>query len=108
MDDFKAVYRIFKLLDACLDFGESSPDACRVERMGIAEDRRENLLWMMQLKDCADFVARAEWHDGISSLDALGIRMAIKGLEYLRDNLMISKVARRQGHRCGHLIAIWL
>lgn len=50
MDDFKAVYRIFKLLDACLDFDESSPEACGAERLGIAEDRRENPLWMMRLE----------------------------------------------------------
>lgn len=72
MDDFKAVYRIFKLLDACLDFDESSPEACRAEQLGIAEDGRENPLWMLRLKDCADFLTRAEWHDGISSLDRLG------------------------------------
>lgn len=94
MDDFKAIYRILKALDAGLDLDEPSPEAYSAERLGITENRRDNLLWMMQREGYVDGVTRAEYYDGTSSVDATGIRITIKGLEYLHGNSMMAKAAR--------------
>lgn len=94
MDDFKAIYRILKALDAGLDLDEPSPEAYSAERLGITENRRDNLLWMMQREGYVDGVTRAEYYDGTSSVNATGIRITIKGLEYLHGNSMMAKAAR--------------
>lgn len=94
MDDFKAIYRILKALDAGLDLDKPSPEAYSAERLGITENRRDNLLWMMQREGYVDGVTRAEYYDGTSSVNATGIRITIKGLEYLHGNSMMAKAAR--------------
>ena len=94
MDDFKAIYRILKALDAGMDLDEPNPEAYSAERLGITGNRRDNLLWMMQREGYVDGVARAEYYDGTSSVDASGIRPTIKGLEYLHGNSMMAKAAR--------------
>ena len=94
MDDFKAIYRILKALDAGLDLDEPSPEAYSAERLGITENRHDNLLWMMQREGYVDGVTRAEYYDGASSVNATGIRITIKGLEYLHGNSMMAKAAR--------------
>ena len=80
MDDFKAIYRILKALDAGLDLDEPSPEAYSAERLGITGNRRDNLLWMMQREGYVDGVTREEHYDGTSHVDASGIRITIKGL----------------------------
>lgn len=94
MDDFKAICRILKALDADLDLDEPAPEAYSAERLGITGNRRDNLLWMMRREDYADGVTREEYYDGASHVDASGIRVTIKGLEYLHDNSMTAKAAR--------------
>lgn len=94
MDDFKAIYRILKALDAGLDLDEPSPEAYSAERLGITGNRRDNLLWMMQREGYVDGVTRTDYYDGTTSVDASGIRITIKGLEYLHGNSMMAKAAR--------------
>ncbi len=94
MDDFKAIYRILKALDASLDLDEPSPEAYSAERLGITGNRRDNLLWMMQREGYVDGVTREEHHDGTSRVDASGIRITIKGLEYLHGNSMMERAAQ--------------
>lgn len=94
MDDFKAIYRILKALDAGLDLDEPSPEAYSAERLGITGNRRDNLLWMMQREGYVDGVTREEYYDGTSHMDASSIRITIKGLEYLHGNSMMAKAAR--------------
>lgn len=94
MDDFKAIYRILKALDSGLDLDEPSPEAYSAERLGITGNRRDNLLWMMQREGYVDGVTRADYHDGTSHVDASGIRITIKGLEYLHGNSMMERAAQ--------------
>ena len=48
----------------------------------------------MQREGYVDGVTRADYYDGTSSVDASGIRITIKGLEYLHGNSMMAKAAR--------------
>lgn len=108
MDDFKAVYRIFKLLDACLDFDESSPEACRAERLGIAEDGRENPLWMMRLKDCADFATRAECQTASRVWTPWESAWLSRDSNTCTATCLFLKLCAAKGIVGGNLIAIWL
>lgn len=93
MDDFKAIYRILKALDAGLDCDEPAPEAYSAQNLGISENRRENLIWMMQREGYVDGVTRTAYYDGTVSQDESGMCITIKGLEYLHGNSLMAKAA---------------
>ena len=63
MDDYKAIQRILKALDAGLGLVEPNPDAYGAERLGITENRCDDLPRMMQREGCVDGVKLPFEHD---------------------------------------------
>ncbi len=92
MDNFKIIYLILYTLERALD-EELDVKALDAEQLGISDQRRNNLLLMMQ---------EAGYITGIKIIRASGmtdfrledIRITLKGLEYLEENSMMKKTYR--------------
>lgn len=93
MDNFRVIYRILRVLKASLDYDEPTAEAYPAAALGVSENRRDNLLWMMQRDGCVDGVTRSGYFDGAHRIDASDIRITIRGLEYLHENSMMARVA---------------
>ena len=93
MDNFRAIYRILRALEASLDYDEPTADAFSADALGVSENRRDNLLWMMQRDGYVDGVTRSDYFDGTHRIDASGMRITIRGLEYLHENSMMARAA---------------
>lgn len=93
-DNFKAVYKILKVLDAALDCDDPSQEPLSAEALGISENRRRRLFVMMQDAGYVTGVRRQAFMDGTELIDASSARITIKGLEYLAENSLMAKMAR--------------
>lgn len=92
MDDYKAIYRILKALDADLGLDEPNPDAYDAERLGITKNRCDDLPWMMQGEGCVDGV---KLPSSMSKLTLAAIQRGVRPQErYARpkkDRLLIKQ-----------------
>ena len=93
MGNFKTIYIILSALEKALDSGFDENDISP-ERLGISERRRDALLEMMQGEGYITGAIFTEFAGGMRGINIDGIRITLKGLEYLENNGMMQKAYR--------------
>lgn len=95
MDNFVVIYRILKALEASMDFEEFDEQLISPERLGITKERRDKLLIQMQKEGYISGISVVQYVNLASpSVDIPNsISITIKGLEYLAENLLMTKAA---------------
>lgn len=93
-DNFKFIYKILKTLESAMDCPEFDISQISHDKLGISEERWARYLEMMLdvgyikginlYKDCT----------GEINVDNNGIRITLKGLEYLTENHIMQKLYR--------------
>lgn len=92
MDNFKAVYRILSTLEKAMDLAEFDISQIGASALGVSEQRWARYLEMMEDVGCIKGVRISEGIDGTLYVENDGIRITLKGLEYLQENSIMQRV----------------
>jgi hypothetical protein len=89
MDNFRVIYKILKILEAALDYEEFNPaESITARALNVSEARFLALIMMMQKSGYIKGVLHGETLPGTST-DISGMKITMKGLEYLYKNAML-------------------
>nr|DAG44808.1 MAG TPA: YjcQ protein [Caudoviricetes sp.] len=92
MDNFKAVYRILSTLEKAMDLAEFDISQIGASALGVSEQRWARYLEMMEDVGYIKGVRISEGIDGTLYVENDGIRITLKGLEYLQENSIMQRV----------------
>lgn len=92
MDNFKAVYRILSVLEKAMDLAEFDISQIGASALGVSEQRWARYLEMMEDVGYIKGVRISEGIDGTLYVENDGIRITLKGLEYLQENSIMQRV----------------
>lgn len=92
MDNFKAVYRILSTLEKAMDLAEFDISQIGASVLGVSEQRWARYLEMMEDVGYIKGVRISEGIDGTLYVENDGIRITLKGLEYLQENSIMQRV----------------
>lgn len=95
MDNFKIIYCILKHLEASMDYPEVNMEAISPQRLGVSQDRWEQLLILLQDDGYIRGLLVVQTLSDAKRYLACPIVPAItlKGLEYLAENSLMRKAA---------------
>ena len=90
MDNFSVIYKILKTLEKAMDCDEFDLKAIDADTLGISENR---WLAIMEMIIADGLVAGASISNYLGNKHMVnsGIRITLKGLEYLQDNTFMKK-----------------
>lgn len=93
-DNFKFIYKILKSLEAAMDCPEFDMSQISHSKLGISEERWARYLEMMI--DVGYIKGVSVYRDCTGELEVNdnGIRITLKGLEYLTENSIMQKIYR--------------
>lgn len=91
-DNFKAIYKILSILEKNLDNAVFDIAELSNVRLKISETRLCKYLEMMQSAELIDGVGFKEYTDGEVDADIAGIKITLKGLEYLSENSIMQRM----------------
>lgn len=94
MDSFKAVYRILSALEKAMDLPAFDVQQIGHEALGVTQERRCRYMEMMADVGYIKSVEIQRFITGGTSVDARGIRITLKGLEYLQENSIMRKLCK--------------
>ncbi|MEG2080438.1 MAG: YjcQ family protein [Oscillospiraceae bacterium] len=92
MDNFKAVYKILRTLEKAMDYSEFSLEQISAEKLGISQERWARYLEMML---DVGYIKGVQIYIDITdeiNVDNNGIRITLKGLEYLQENAIMQRL----------------
>lgn len=92
MDNFKAVYKILRTLEKAMDYSEFSLEQISAEKLGISQERWARYLEMML---DVGYIKGVQIYRDITdeiNVDNNGIRITLKGLEYLQENAIMQRL----------------
>ena len=92
MDNFKAVYKILSTLEKSMDYPEFDMDRISANTLGISQERWNRYIEMMVDVGYIKGVEITEYIDGERRVEDFGIRITLKGLEYLQENSIMQKM----------------
>ena len=92
MDNFKAVYKILSTLEKSMDYPEFDMDRISANTLGISQERWNRYIEMMVDVGYLKGVEITECIDGERRVEDCGIRITLKGLEYLQENSIMQKM----------------
>lgn len=92
MDNFKAVYRILTALEKAMDLPEFDIEQIGPAALHVSEQRWMRYLEMMSDVGYIKGVSIAQDITGAYIADTDGIRITLKGLEYLQENSIMQKI----------------
>lgn len=98
MDDFRAIYRILRTLSDAIDDEEFDPARISAEALHLSERRRNALLVMLVENGYVMGVKSVQYgssHDPWPQAHLVAPRITLKGLEYLCENSLMQRCARR-------------
>jgi len=92
MDNFKAIYKILRSLEAAMDCPEFDITQINHEALGVSAERWARYIEMMS--DTGLIKGVKVYGDilGETHIDNDGIRITLKGLEYLTENSIMQKL----------------
>lgn len=93
MDNFKAIYRLLRTLEAAMDAEGVNPDKISAEALGISRERWVALLEMLAKAGYIEGVAVTRANDGYTAVSLSSPRITLRGLEYLEENSLMRKAA---------------
>ena len=86
-DNFKCIYKILRTLERALDYENIDLEEIGYERLEISKERRKNYLEMMTDEGLiTGLIFIKSYIDGRTDIINNGIRITLKGLEYLSEN----------------------
>jgi len=92
MDNFKAVYKILSTLEKAMDYSEFDMDRISAETLGVSQERWRRYIEMMVDVGYIKGVVIKEYADGEIRIIDNGIRITLKGLEYLQENGIMQRM----------------
>ena len=92
MDNFKAVYKILTALEKAMDLPEFSLNEISASSLGVSDLRWKRYLEMMA--DVGYIKGIRVYENAVDELEVEdhGIRITLKGLEYLQENGIMQKL----------------
>lgn len=92
MDNFKAVYKILSSLEKAMDLPNFDIEQISAEKLGVSKERFARYLEMMT--DVGYIKGVRVYQDifGETIIENEGIRITLKGLEYLQENSIMQKI----------------
>lgn len=92
MDNFKAVYKILSALEKAMDLPEFDIEQINAEKLGVSTERFARYIEMMVDVGYIKGVRIYQDICGESVIEDNGIRITLKGLEYLQENSIMQKL----------------
>lgn len=91
-DNFKCIYQILRALEAAMDIPEFGISQISCEKLGISRERWGRYIEMMS--DAGYIKGINVYSDclGNACVDDKGIRITLKGLEYLSENSIMQRL----------------
>ena len=93
MDNFKAIYRILHYLEQAMDYDEPDMDRISSQALGLTENRWESLMETLVSEGYVDGIKIRRFVDGYVEMCMINPRITLKGLEYLKENSSMKKIA---------------
>lgn len=94
MDNFQAVYKILSSLEAAMDCPQFDISQISAEKLKVSEERWARYIEMMIDVGYIKGVRVYENVIGETRVEGKGIRITLKGLEYLQENSMMKRIYR--------------
>ncbi len=93
MDNFKTIYRILRYLEKAMDYDEADLDFISAKSLNISERRWVMIMEMLAKEGYVDGIQVKRAVDGDVALSVSGLRITLRGLEYLKENSAMKKAA---------------
>ena len=91
-DNFKCIYKILKTFEKAMDYTEYDFSGISHEALGISKERWGCYIRMMYENGYVQGVDIREYVDGDSRFDISGMKITLKGLEYLTENSIMQRL----------------
>lgn len=93
-DNLKFIYKILRTLEAAMDYSEFDISQISAEKLGISQERWARYIEMMT--DVGYIKGIRVYKDTIGDIEIEdnGIRITLKGLEYLSENSIMQRLYR--------------
>lgn len=91
VDNFRMVYKILSALEAGMDLEAINSEEISAERLGITKERWNKYIEMMADVGYIKGIEIKQYLTG-TVIDAAGIQITLKGLEYLQENSIMRKM----------------
>ena len=91
-DNFKCIYKILKTLEKAMDYSEFDVSQISHEKLEISKERWAKYLEMMS---DVGYITGLEIYEDITGeimVENSGIRITLKGLEYLSENAIMQRM----------------
>lgn len=92
MDNFKGIYKILSILEESLDESEADQKLLTAKSLDITENRRQAYLEMLAEAGYIKGVEIKQYRGGVTRISTDGIRITLRGLEYLADNTIMQRM----------------
>ncbi len=92
MDNFKSIYKILSALEKSMDLEECNLACISHETLNISEERWNKYMEMLLDAGYIKGITIRKYITGETRVDADGIRITLKGLEYLSENNIMQKM----------------
>ena len=95
-EDFRTIYKILSILQKSMDYEVVDIRRLSADNLGITEPKRKALLGMLLKNEYIEGFQVIQYiGDPKPNIEGLeGIRITLKGLEYLEENSLMQKAAR--------------
>lgn len=95
-EDFRTIYRMLSILQKSMDYEHVDVRRLSADNLGITESKRKVLLGMLLKNGYVEGFQVIQYiGDQAPNIEGLeGIRITLKGLEYLEENSLMQKAAR--------------
>lgn len=95
-EDFRTIYKILSILQKSMDYEVVDIRRLSTDNLGITESKRKVLLGMLLKNGYVEGFQVIQYiGDQAPNIEGLeGIRITLKGLEYLEENSLMQKAAR--------------
>lgn len=95
-DNFKFIYKILRTLESAMDYPEFDISQISAEKLGISSERWARYIEMM----CdAGYIKGIRVYKDVSGeieIEDNGIRITLKGLEYLSENNIMQRMYKKR------------
>ena len=95
-EDFRTIYRMLSILQKSMDYEHVDIRRLSADNLGITESKRKVLLGMLLKNGYVEGFQVIQYiGNHAPNIEGLeGIRITLKGLEYLEENSLMQKAAR--------------
>lgn len=95
-EDFRTIYRMLSILQKSMDYEHVDIRRLSADNLGITESKRKVLLGMLLKNGYVEGFQVIQYiGDQAPNIEGLeGIRITLKGLEYIEENSLMQKAAR--------------